>query len=236
VSPGEERLPGRTLQDPAAQPQASSEDARIRDPHGHLAALADRAARGESVILELGSGGRKDRPDSIAIDVRDVPGVDIVGDVFDVLAAVPSGTVTELYSSHFLEHVDGLERLLGEFARVLRPGGVVTAIVPHFANPWFWSDPTHERSFGLYTLSYLVRDAVLRRRVPHYSAELPPLSLAAVRLAFKPRKNRWLRRAWCHVVESLVNLGPRPQEFHEAHLCWVLPCYELHYRLVRDET
>lgn len=231
-----EDLLGRATGGAAQEPPESSENDRVRDPHGHLATLAGRASRGESVILELGSGGRKDRPGSIAVDARDVPGVDVVGDVFDVLSAVPSGSVSEIHSAHFLEHVDGLEGLLFEFARVLRPGGVVEATVPHFANPWFWSDPTHERAFGLYTLSYLVPDPVLRRRVPHYSDELPPLRLAGVRLVFEPRKNRWLRRTLCRTLELLVNLGPRTQEFHEAHLCWILPCYELHYRLVRDET
>ena len=219
---------------PAQAGAERTEGERVQDPHGVLATLAERAQRGENMILELGSGGRKDRPGSITADLRDVPGVDLIGDVFDVLAEIPSGTLSEVYSSHFLEHVDGLERLLREFARVLRPGGVVEAIVPHFANPWFWSDPTHERFFGLYTLSYLVPDPVLRRRVPHYSDELPPLKLAAVRLVFKPRKNRFLRRTFCKTLESLVNLGPKSQEFHEAHLCWILPCYELRFRMERD--
>jgi hypothetical protein len=35
------------------------------------------------------------------------------------------------------------------------------------------------------------------------------------------------------VLARLVNATTRRQEFYEAHLVWILPCYELEFFLVK---
>ena len=71
---------------------------------GRLAA----ASADNPVALELGCGHRRDLPHGIGIDVLDYPGVDVIGDVYDVLAALttaglvrriqPSGSVARYES------------------------------------------------------------------------------------------------------------------------------------------
>src|SRR5258708_4607940 len=131
-----------------------------------------RSGRG-SVRLELGCGDHKVDPDAIGVDLLAAPGVDIVGDAFDVLSALEPGSVDEIFSAHFLEHVGDARAMLAACARVLRPGGTFRAIIPHFSNPYFYSDPTHDRTYGLYTFSYLVRDTFTTRGVPQYEEPLP---------------------------------------------------------------
>lgn len=182
--------------------------------------------------LDIGCGGRKRASGYIGIDRLDLPGVDVVGDVLDVLQGIPGGTVAEIYSSHFLEHIDDLDGMLAEMARVLRPGGRLEVIVPHFSNPYFASDPTHRRAFGLYTFSYLTAGAPLRRQVPRYGDDLP-LRLQRVELGFKSAPPFYGRHVFKRAVGLLVNLSSWTREFYEENLVYFVPCYELRFSLIR---
>jgi hypothetical protein len=183
-----------------------------------------------AVAIELGCGPRKLDAAALGIDALDFPGVDLVGDVFEVLRAFPAGSVARCSSSHFLEHVPDPGGLLDELARVMGQGAELRVTVPHFSNPYFHSDPTHQRSFGLYTLSYFAQDDLLRRKVPNYG-RTPAFALESVRLGFdSPFPIRGLVR---RIVGRFFNLATWLQEFHEENLCWLFPCYEIEFRLRR---
>jgi len=184
------------------------------------------------VELELGCGDRKRAPGAIGIDMQDLPGVDLVGDVFEALAAFPSATVDAVASHHFFEHVDDLPRLMRELARVLKPGAELLVAVPHFSNPWYYSDPTHRRHFGLYTFCYLARTTLFRRAVPTYGIE-PAFDLATVRLEFKSTRPFYVRHAIKRIQGAVFNATTWLQEFYEENCCWIAPCYEVRYRLIR---
>jgi SAM-dependent methyltransferase len=196
-------------------------------------ALAKLREAGQGAVLELGCGERKRRADAVGIDARALPGVDLVGDVFDVLAELPAGCAIEVSSSHFVEHVPDLRRLLLELGRVLRPGGRLEIVVPHFSNAYFWSDYTHARPFGLYSLSYLAHDPIFRRRVPHYEPPVP-FTLVRADLRFRSLSAFPVRRLLRRPVGWLVNLSRWTRELYEENLCWLLPCYEIRFVLVRD--
>jgi hypothetical protein len=163
----------------------------------------------------------------------DCDGVDIVDDALAVLRQLPDSSVSSIYSEHFMEHVlDPLE-LLCESARVIQPGGKFRAIIPHFSNPAFYSDPTHRSFFGLYTFGYWVRSTPFRRQVAQYIDPLP-LTLVSARHRFKSSPPFYVRHALKKALSSWVGLGRWSQEFYEEHLCWLMPCYEIDYLLTRD--
>lgn len=184
------------------------------------------------VALELGCGNRKREPDSIGVDVLDYGCVDIVGDIFEVLGAMPNGTVDDVYSSHFLEHVSDVPRLMDDLGRVLKVGGRLAITVPHFSNPYFYSDITHKASFGLYSMSYFSEDRKLTRKVPSYQRELF-YELHSVRLVFKSSPPFYLRHAIKKLVEALVNINGYTKELYEEMFCHLFPCYEVQYELRR---
>jgi SAM-dependent methyltransferase len=198
-----------------------------------VAPLVDKSGvlAGDDLLrLDLGCGTSKRGPDYVGVDLLEHPGVDLVGDVFEALAALADERVTEVFSSHFLEHVDDLSALMLELERVLAPGGRLQLIVPHFSNPYFYSDPTHRQPFGLYTFSYFAEDAVLRRKVPLYGHE-PCLRLEEVRLNFRSAVEFRLRHRLKAVAGRVVNRNSSLQEFYEENLAWLFPCYELDFRL-----
>lgn len=199
-----------------------------RDKTGRLAALA--AAR--SGVLELGCGPARRHPDAVTVDALDFDGVDVVGDVFQVLDALPDGCVEAVHSYHFVEHIEDLPRLVAAMARVLRPGGLLHVVVPHFSNPYFYSDYTHRRMFGLYSFSYLADDHLLRRRVPRYQLDLG-LELVDVHLGFKSAPPFYLRHAFRRALGLLVNASRWTQEWYEAGWTGLFPCYEIDFTLRR---
>lgn len=106
-----------------------------------------RAMRTEGVSypelrVELG-GGEHPRAGFVQVDKVPYPGVKHVLD-FETLAEAgkpgshlpfPDESVTEVYSSHCLEHVRNLKGLLHEVTRVCAIGAHVTLKVPHWLSP-----------------------------------------------------------------------------------------------------
>jgi SAM-dependent methyltransferase len=200
----------------------------VIDKRGCLEAIP----RMPEVILELGCGDRKRHPSAIGVDAIDYDGVDVVGDVFEVLGRIPDGCVDAVYSCHFVEHVPDLHRLICELRRVLKLDGRVKTIAPHFSNPYFYSDYTHRSHFGLYTFSYLAKDRILRRKVPHYAGDTG-FDLVEVRLVFKAAPPFYVRHAFRKILELIVNSSVVAQEWYEAGWCYMFPCYEIEYLVVK---
>lgn len=194
----------------------------MRRKHGGMTDFLGR----EPLKLDLGCGSTKRGPDYVGVDLLAGEGVDVVGDALEVLRSLPDDRVAEIYTSHFLEHVEDLTALLLEVERVLVPGGPLVAHVPHFSNPYFFSDPTHRRTFGLYTFSYYADDQTLRRRVPNYGHETR-LLLERVELVFRSASEFRRRGRMKALAGRLVNRNSWTQEFYEENLPWIFPCYEI---------
>jgi hypothetical protein len=199
---------------------------------GEIVDKAGAIANGSALKLDLGCGATKRGPEYLGVDALDGPAVDIVGDVIDVLRALDAESVVEVYSSHLFEHIAELEPLVAELERVLVVGGRLHVRVPHFSNPFYYSDPTHERPFGLYTFSYFAEDPVLRRRVPTYG-HATRLRLETVQLNFRSSVEFRYRYRLKAALGRIVNRSAWLQEFYEENLAWVLPCYELECWLVK---
>jgi ubiquinone/menaquinone biosynthesis C-methylase UbiE len=190
--------------------------------------VLSRLSEHAPLTVELGCGPRKRYPRSIGIDAIAYDGVDIVGDAMEALRALPDGSADLVTSSHFLEHVPDVGLFLDEMTRVVRGGGRLEVIVPHFAHPYFSSDPTHTHRFGLYTFSYLAQENLFRRRVPGY-VRRTNLELIEVDLVFKSTRPFYARYAFKRVFGLIFNSSRYMQELYEENLCYLFPCYEVRY-------
>jgi hypothetical protein len=186
----------------------------------------------QSFEIELGCGSRKRSSTAIGIDRLDYPGVDIVGEIEEVLESLPPDSISTIRSFHVLEHLDNFDGIMRQLTAVLKEGGTLQIVVPHFSNPHFYSDYTHKRFFGLYSLSYLAHDELFRRRVPNYGMS-PTLNLDDVRLVFKSSPPFYLKHAFKVAFSTLVNSTRYFQESYEELLCWIAPCYEIDFRLTK---
>lgn len=189
----------------------------------------------DSIHLELGCGAHKRDPNAIGIDLIDHECVDIVGDIFEVLAAIPTNSVHSIQTYHFIEHIENLVLLLSSIARVLKTSGNFEVVVPHFSNPWFYSDYTHKSFFGLYTFCYFAENTLFRRQVPQYVKPLP-LALLHVDLIFKSTRPFYVRHGLKKIEQWIFNSCTYMQELYEEQFCYLFPSYEIRYILKKIEN
>jgi ubiquinone/menaquinone biosynthesis C-methylase UbiE len=185
--------------------------------------------------IELGCGNRKRHKQAIGIDMLDYPDVDIVGDIYEVLASFPNKSVDSVYGYHFIEHVPDVTKLLNELARIVKPNGHVEFVAPHFSNPYFYSDPTHRSFYGLYTFCYFASKSPFSRQVPTYEYKVE-FSIASVDLNFKSTRPFIFRHAIKRFVGSIFNSCNYLKELYEENFCYLFPCYEVRYILHREES
>lgn len=194
--------------------------------------IQKRIESGEKVSLELGCGARKRHANAIGIDVLDYEGVDIVGDLYDTLRSFPDRCVARVYSYHCFEHLKNLSDVVDQLSRIMNKEARLFVVVPHFSNPYYYSDATHRQPFGLYTFSYFSHDTIFTRKCPNYQ-KTPCFLLRKVKLNFKSPRPFYGRWAFKKVVQSVVNLNTYLMEFYEENLCWIVPCYEIQFELER---
>jgi len=99
----------------------------------------------QEVRLDLGCGPNK-REGFIGVDERQFDGkVDVIQDLRKPWQW-KADSVDEVHCSHFLEHLNGAERIhfFNELYRVLRKDAKATIIVPHWSSGRAYGDPTHQ--------------------------------------------------------------------------------------------
>ena len=183
--------------------------------------------------LELGCGATKRNRQAVGIDVLNYEDVDIVGDVYEILDSFPSQSVDAVYSYHFVEHLPDLPKLLEELARIIKPNGHVEFVAPHFSNPYFYSDPTHQHFFGLYTFCYFANGSLFARNVPTYEYKTE-FRIATVDLIFKSTRPFIFRHSIKQVIGRFINSCSYLKELYEEFFCYLFPCYEVRYILRRN--
>jgi SAM-dependent methyltransferase len=185
----------------------------------------------ERVVLELGSGPAKQISEAITVDMMDMDGVDIVCNLDAGFPFLEDNSIDAIYSFHFLEHVKDVNLLMKEIYRVLKKGGKNIGAVPYFANPYFYSDPTHKTTFGLYTFSYFSKTPHFKRRVPTFYNDVN-FRINKVELRF--RSNFFLRHRIKKILQRLFNANRYLKEFYEEQLCYLIPAYELYFELEKQ--
>ena len=131
------RTEGLRACEPLAE-EAMGLDAAMADPH-FLVFVFEKCTPDAApttstggVRLDLGCGERGPKPGFAGVDIRPLPGVAHVGDMFALDGFFLPSSVAEIHSRHAFEHLDFAqgERALECWARVLAPGGRLHLIVP----------------------------------------------------------------------------------------------------------
>lgn len=183
----------------------------------------------DKISIEFGPGHERAISGAITIDHLPIPTADLVANVDDGLSFIPDNSVDLIFSSHFMEHVKDPTAVMREFHRVLKSGGELHTIVPHFSNPYYYSDPTHRTPWGLYTMFYFSKETFYRRTVPAFYNDIN-FKVTDIRLIFgSPFK--WRRMFKRDFIERIFNLNRYMQELFEEQFCNMIPCYEMDIRM-----
>lgn len=105
--------------------------------------------------LDLGCGANK-QPGFTGMDIRPLPGVDIVHDLESFPWPIESDSCLTVVASHVLEHIKPWHSiaLLDEVWRILINEGSFIASVPYPGSRGFWQDPTHINGWSEVTFQY----------------------------------------------------------------------------------
>ena len=115
------------------------------------------------IFLDLGCGQNKSTPDAIishglasiedkdkikvvGIDNQKIVGIDLVHDLTKFPYPFADDSIDGAFSSHFIEHLDGPERIkfFNEMYRILKMGGKMRHIHPHYNSVRAIQDPSHK--------------------------------------------------------------------------------------------
>lgn len=195
--------------------------------------LEETLGNGEATIVELGVGKKK-KPGRINVDKVDLPEVDIVADLEADLTFLPDQSVDEIHCRSVMEHLENFEGLMLEIIRVLKPQGTAHIFVPHFSNPYYYSDYTHRRFFGLYTFYYFVKSEYqLRRKVPDFYTDAR-IRILAQRLVF--RSSFKVLNPSRKLFGWFINRHTLLQAYYEETLCYLIPCHGIELVFTPDRN
>ena len=118
--------------------------------------------------INIGCGDKK-LAGYINVDLYGNP--DLRCDLFKFPWPFEEGSIDEVFSEHFLEHVDDYEKTILEIYRILKPGGMIHFKVPHFrsmAFPWH----LHHYAFSTVTCRLLCEQRVYQFEGKHLFEEV----------------------------------------------------------------
>lgn len=92
------------------------------------------------VVLNIG-GGKKEIPGTVMLDLPQWNAD------YDRIP-FQDNSVDGIHCYHFLEHIKEPIKVLFEFQRVLRPGGIAQIVVPHYAGASYYQDLDHKHPFS----------------------------------------------------------------------------------------
>jgi len=169
-------------------------------------------------ILDVGCGINK-LPGSIGIDCNPATKADVLVDVDHIPYPFRDSSFNKLQAVHVIEHVSDVIRTVEEWHRLVRAGGEVFIVTPHYTDFSSFCDPTHKWHLNSFSLRYFGDD---NAGFGYYSkARFVELSVRVKLLAFW----RWLGFEWA------VNSSKRFRRFWEYYLCYVVRGKVIEWRL-----
>jgi hypothetical protein len=123
------------------------------------------AKRNGLLALDLG-GGHNSPPGYLSVDT--VEGVDLRGDLFEILGAMPESSVGVIRAVDLLEHVDKIA-IANLCHRVLAPDGMILSCTPSALGQGAFMDPTHT-SFYVEASFFYWCDRNYQKYVPELTA------------------------------------------------------------------
>jgi SAM-dependent methyltransferase len=159
-------------------------------------------------VLDVGCGINK-KPGSIGLDRNPSSRADVLADLDRFPYPFRDSSFDALQAVHVIEHVSDVIRSMEEFHRLVRPGGEIFIVTPHYTDFSSFCDPTHRWHLNSFSLRYFGPN---HGGFGYYSA---------ARLAVW----KWIGCEW------LINASPRMRLWWEYYLCYLIRGKTIEWRL-----
>ena len=168
--------------------------------------------------LDVGCGINK-LPGSIGIDRNPASRADVVCELDQFPYPFRDSSFDKLQAIHVIEHVGDVMKTMEEFHRLVRAGGELLIVTPHYTDFSSFCDPTHRWHLNSFSLRYFGED---NAGYGYYSKlRFEEISVHVKLLALW----RWLG------FQFLVNTFPRYRRFWEHYLCYIVRGKVIEWRL-----
>lgn len=191
--------------------------------------LVEDLKNNKAIRIELGAGNER-KSGTYALDYIDLDDIDVVADLNKPLDLLPDNSCEYVYSHHAFEHIDNFLLLMQEVHRITKNDGEVEIVVPHFSNIFGFSDPTHVRFFGLYTMYYFVdqKDQPKNRKVPAFYTNTR-FKIKSIKIEFY--NISLFDKLLSRLFYKLVNINFATQMFYERRLSFIYHARQIRYIL-----
>jgi len=163
--------------------------------------IAELLQQNSGIKLDIACGENK-TPGYVGMDVRDLPGVDILWDAEVQPWPLPDECVVSATCSHYMEHINpakfGVFNFMNELWRVMRTGSLFIAVMPYGVSPRFIMDPTHTKPYNENTWRYFD---------PLYADEPSPLYTI-----YRPKPWKMVRCSFDQMGDIEVMLSKRMED------------------------
>lgn len=170
-------------------------------------------------VLDVGCGINK-KPGSIGLDRNAASRADVLADLDHFPYPFRDSSFDALQAIHVIEHVSDVIRSMEEFHRLVRAGGEVLIVTPHYTDFSSFCDPTHRWHLNSFSLRYFGDD---NAGYGYYSTAKFTESSVYVKLL---SLWKWLGFEW------LINTFPRVRRWWEYYLCYIVRGKVIEWRLL----
>jgi SAM-dependent methyltransferase len=191
-----------------------------------LSSSASQSPTGHRV-LDVGCGAHK-IPGAVGIDHSPAEGVDVVYDLDCYPWPFPDNAFDRAICRHSLAHLANIVRTMEELHRILRPGGIIEIVTPHFSSDNAFTDVTIRWSFGYRSMDFFCVNRNFKYRYGSSKFDLLDVRISMLQAyVFAPDKYKFNPFKYFG-VDALINRFPR---FYEHFAAFIVRANEIYYRL-----
>jgi SAM-dependent methyltransferase len=115
------------------------------------------------------------------------------------------------YAFSVVEHLDNFFGVFSDLHRVLRPGGFIALLTPHFSNDGSYIDPSHRLHLSARSFDYFIEGTELFQSYGFYTSA-----------RYRVRERLLMIEPPWNYVPGLQRLANRATTIYERHLCFLV--------------
>jgi SAM-dependent methyltransferase len=124
------------------------------------------------------------------------------------------------YAFSVIEHLDNFFGVFADLHRVLKPGGFVVVLTPHFSNDASFIDPSHRLHLSARSFDYFIEGSEIFSSYGFYTG-----------VRFRVRQRLLMIETPWNYLPGLQRLVNRASTFYERHLCYLVRARGLYFEL-----
>ncbi len=177
-------------------------------------------------ILDIGCGNNK-TPGAIGVDFVNLPGVDIVCDLNKDWPIEDSG-YDQIIFRHSMNHFNDIYHIMKQAHRVLKKGGLMEVVAPHFSSDNIFTDPTVKFFIGYRSFDYFCDNVSSKY---HYYSDARFILNKRKIFLYKSDCNTIKQKIFSSFIwpfDAIINSAPR---IYEKFFCFIFRANEIVFEL-----